>query len=50
MALEKRASLDAMVIAQLRKERDELIQTTERLRLERSATREERDQAFQERD
>ena len=27
MALEKRASLDAMAVAQLHKERDELIQT-----------------------
>ena len=31
MALEKRASLDAMAVAQMRKERDELLQTTERL-------------------
>ena len=42
-ALEKRASLDAAVVAQLRKERDELIQTTERLHSERSAVHRERD-------
>ena len=35
-ALEKRASLDATMVARLRKERNELIQTTERLRSERS--------------
>ena len=34
-ALEKRASLDATMVARLRKERNELIQTTERLRSER---------------
>ena len=31
MALEKRASLDAMAVAWLCKERDELVQTVERL-------------------
>ena len=46
MALEKRTSLDAAAVARLRKERDKLIQTTERLR----AAREERDQAFRESD
>jgi len=50
MALEKRASLDAAVVARLRKERDELLQTTERLRSEHGAAREERDQALRERD
>ena len=49
MALEKRASLDAMVVARLRKEWDELLQTTERLRLKHGVTREEHDQACQER-
>ena len=42
-ALEKRASLDAMVVTQLRKEWDELIQTTERLRSERGVAHEEHD-------
>ena len=46
MALEKRASLDATAVARLHKERDELIQTMERLRSERGAACEERDQAF----
>ena len=50
MTLEKRASLDATAVARLRKERDELIQTAERLRSEHGAAREERDQAFRERD
>jgi len=31
VALEKRASLDAVAVARLRKEQDELIQTVERL-------------------
>ena len=39
-------SLDATTVAQLRKERDELIQTVERLHSECSVDREERDQAF----
>ena len=46
MALEKRASLDAAMVARLRKERDELIQTVERLCSEHSMAREECDQAF----
>ena len=46
MALEKRASLDAMVVARLRKEQDELLQTMDRLRSEHGTTREECDQAF----
>ena len=41
MALEKRASLDAAAIARLRKERDELLQTTERLPSEHGAAHEE---------
>ena len=44
--LEKRASLDAVAVFQLCKERDELLQTTERLCSERGAAREEHDQAF----
>ena len=43
MALEKRASLDAMVVSRLRKERDELIQTVKRLHSEHGATHEESD-------
>ena len=50
MTLEKRASLDAAVVARLRKEWDELIQTMERLHSEHGAAHEERDQAFRERD
>ena len=50
MALEKRVSLDAAVVAQLRKEQDELIQTIERLRSECCAAHEEHDQAFREHD
>ena len=46
MALEQRVKLDAEVVARLRKERDKLRHTTERLRSERSATCEERDQAI----
>ena len=42
-ALEKRASLNAMAVARLRKERDELIQTIERLCSECGAACEERD-------
>ena len=49
VALEKRASLDATTVARLRKEMDELIQTTERLRSKCGAAHEERDQAFRER-
>ena len=46
VALEKRAILDAAAIARLRKERGELIQTTERLRSEHCVAHEEHDQAF----
>ena len=46
MALEKRVSLDVAVVARLHKERDELIQTMERLCSEYGASHEERDQAF----
>ena len=42
----KRASLDATAVAWLRKEQDELLQTTERLLLEHGVAREEHDQAF----
>ena len=41
-------SLDAEVITRLRKERDELCQTMERLRLERGTAREECNQAVRE--
>ena len=50
VALEKRASLDAAAVARLRKERDELLQTAEKLRSECNVAHEERDQAFRERD
>ena len=43
MALEKRVSLDVVVVAWLRKERDELIQTTERLRSKCGAAHEVHD-------
>ena len=43
MTLEKRASLDATTVARLRKEQDELIQTTERLHSKHDAARKERD-------
>ena len=46
MTLEKRASLDAAVVARLRKEWDEFIQTAERLCSEHGVAREERDQTF----
>jgi len=49
-ALERRASLDATVVARLRKERDELLHTLDRIRLEHGAAHEEHNQAFQERD
>jgi len=42
-ALEKRASLDAVVVARLRKERDEQIQTAERLCSEHGTAHEEHD-------
>ena len=50
VALEKRASLDATTVAWLRKERDELIQTMDRLRSKCGVAHEERDQAFREHD
>ena len=50
MALEKKASLDAVAVAQLHKEWDELLQTMERLCSEHGTAREERDQALRERD
>ena len=43
VALEKRMSLDAAVVARLHKERDELIQTTKRLHSEHGVAHEERD-------
>ena len=43
MALEKRVSLDATVVTRLHKERDEQIQTMERLCLEHGAACEEHD-------
>ena len=46
VAMEKRASLDAMAVARLCKERDEQIQTTERLCSKCIVAREEHDQAF----
>ena len=45
VALQQRANLDAKVIARLRKERDELCQTIERLCSEHGTVREERNQA-----
>ena len=42
-ALEKRVSLDATAVAPLCKERDELIQTTERLHSEHDVARKGRD-------
>ena len=48
-ALEKRVSLDAVVVARLRKERVELFQTSERLRSKHGTARDECDQAFRER-
>ena len=43
MALEKKASLDVAVVARLHKERDELLQTMERLRTECGMAHEECD-------
>ena len=45
VALERRVSQDAKVVARLCKERDELLQTVGRLHSEHGAAREERDQA-----
>ena len=50
VALEKRASLDAAAVAWLPKERDELLQTVERLHSEHGVAHEDHDQAFRERD
>ena len=44
-ALQRRADQDAEAIARLRRERDELLQTAERLCSERGTVREERDRA-----
>ena len=44
--LEKKASLDAAIVAQLRKDQDELFQTVERLYSECGAAHEECDQAL----
>ena len=46
VALEKKANLDAATVTRLRKERDELLQTMERLHSEHGAAHEERDQAL----
>ena len=46
IALEKKASLDVAAVARLRKERDELLQTTERLHSECGVAHKERDHAF----
>ena len=43
VALEKRTSLDAMAVTQLRKEWDELPQIVERLHLEHGVAHEEHD-------
>ena len=43
MALEKRVSLDVVAVPWLRKERDELLQTTERFRSERGTAHEDHD-------
>ena len=45
VALEKRASLDAATVPRLCKERDELLQTSERLCSKRGMAHEDRDQA-----
>ena len=50
MALQRGADQDVEAIARLRRELDELLQTTVRLRLECGTVREERDQAVRERD
>ena len=50
MALRRRADQDAEEIARLRRERDEMLQTTERLRSEGDTVCEERDRAVRERD
>ena len=45
MALEQRAKLDAEAVARLRREPNEVLKTSERLRTERGTVRGERDQA-----
>ena len=45
-AVEEKASLDAVAVARLCKERDELLQTAERLHSEHGAAHEESDQAL----
>ncbi|XP_066373836.1 uncharacterized protein [Miscanthus floridulus] len=50
VALEKKASLDATVVAQLCKEQDELLQNMERLHSEHGIAHEDHDKALQERD
>ena len=50
VALQQKANLDAEVVARLRRERDELRQTIERLHLEHGTACEECDQAVRERD
>ena len=45
-ALQQRVNLDAKVVAQLRKERDKLHQTTERLSSKHGTAHEEHDQAI----
>jgi len=45
-ALQRRADQNAEAIARLRRERDELLQTAERLHLERSTVRKEHDRAI----
>ena len=48
--LQRRADQDAEAIAWVHRERHELLQTTERLHLERSTVHEEHDRAIPERD
>ena len=50
MTLEKMVSLEAVAVTWLHKERDELLQTAERLHSECGTAHEEHDQAFQEHD
>ena len=46
MALQRRVDQDIEAISQLRRERDELLHTIERLRSEHGMVREERDRAI----
>ena len=50
MALEKRATLDVVVVTYLRKEQDELLQTVESLCSERGVACEEHDKVLREHD